>query len=107
MGFMLFGERFLSKAIYKRNSAISLSDKRSKIILTLRLIKFPSSANSTRRPVHFPAAEDVAMQMRHGFTGIGAIVEHEPVAGLLQSKFVRDLGGFEHQVAQDFVIFRH
>jgi len=32
-------------------------------------------------PAQLPAADDMAMQMRHGLTGIGSIVEHQAVAG--------------------------
>jgi hypothetical protein len=52
-----------------------------------------------RRPVHFSSAQDVAMQVRHGFAGVGAVVEDEPVAARFQAEFLRHCGGFEKQMA--------
>ena len=44
------------------------------------------------------------MQVRYGFAGIGAVVEHQAVTTLFQTQFLRDFGGFEHQVAEHFVV---
>ena len=46
------------------------------------------------------------MQMRHGFAGVGAVVEDEAIAAGFQAKFFRDLRSFEQQMAEDLMVFR-
>ena len=45
------------------------------------------------------------MQVRHGFAGVGAVVEDEAVAAFFQAEFLRDFGGFEQQMAEGLMIF--
>ena len=40
-------------------------------------------------------AEDVTMQVRHGFAAVRAVVDHEPVAARFQPQFLRHERGFE------------
>ena len=49
-------------------------------------------------------AEDVNVQVRHGFAGIGAVVHDEPVAGSFQARLFSDFGRLEHQMAKEFLI---
>ena len=44
------------------------------------------------------------MQMRHRFPGVRAVIEHQPIAALLQAELLRYLSGFEHQMAQHLMI---
>ena len=53
----------------------------------------PSRVRSAGGPAEVAATEDMAVQMRHGFAGIRAVVEHEAEAGLSQPQFARHLGG--------------
>ena len=46
------------------------------------------------------------MQMRHRFASIRAVVEHQPVAALLEPEFLRHIGGLEQQVPQHLMIRR-
>jgi len=46
------------------------------------------------------------MEMRHRFPGVGAVVEHQPVAVLLQTEFVGDFSGFQQEMTQDRMILR-
>ena len=45
------------------------------------------------------------MQVRHGFAGVGTVVEDETVAAFFQAEFLRDFGGFEQQMAEGLMIF--
>ena len=51
-------------------------------------------------------AQDVAMKVRHGFTGIGSVVKDEPEAGFIQAELAGDFARFEHQMAKHGMIFR-
>lgn len=75
------------------------------MIVILLLEKILSNTNSTRRPGQVPSAEDVAVQMRHGFASVRAVVDHQPVAAF-QIQFLRNLGGFEQQMAEQLVVVR-
>jgi hypothetical protein len=44
------------------------------------------------------------MQVRHGFTAVVTIVNHEPVAGFFQAQFFRHFGGFKQQVAEQVLV---
>ena len=48
------------------------------------------------------AAENVDVQVRHGFAAVRAVVDDEPVAAFLQTNLVRDFGVLEQQMAQQF-----
>ncbi len=50
------------------------------------------------------SAENVDVQARHGFGAVRAVVDDEPVAALRQTNLVRDFGGLEQQMAQQFFI---
>ena len=52
------------------------------------------------------AAENMAMQVRHGFATVRAVVEHEPVAARLQTELLRHGRRFEQQVAEDLMVLR-
>ena len=45
------------------------------------------------------------VEVRHGFAGVGAVVDHEAEA-VVELEFFRDLAGDEEQVAEDRLIFR-
>ena len=45
------------------------------------------------------------MQVRHGFAGVGSVVEDQPVTILPETEFVGDFRGLQHQVSKDLVIF--
>ena len=60
---------------------------------------------SAGRPGEVATAEDVAVQVRHGFAAVRAVVDDEPVAAF-QIQFLRDLGGLEQQMAEQFVVVR-
>lgn len=45
------------------------------------------------------------MQVWDGLSGIGPVVEYEPIARLFQPKFVRHFRGFEHEMTKHFVVF--
>jgi hypothetical protein len=51
------------------------------------------------------SAEDVAVQVRHGFAAVRAVVDDEPVAAFFNPSF-RHFGGFEQQMAEQFVVVR-
>src|SRR5437879_3156154 len=55
---------------------------------------------SARRPCHCPTAQNVAMQVGHGFAGVRTVVDHQTIAGLFQSRLVGHLGGFEQEVPE-------
>ena len=44
------------------------------------------------------------MQMRHGFSAVGAVVDHEPKAGLTQSFFLGDGLRDVKQMAQQWLV---
>jgi len=46
------------------------------------------------------------VQVRHGFAGVGAVVDYKTVTAFLQAKFVRNLGGLQQKVAEDLMVFR-
>ena len=46
------------------------------------------------------------MQMRHGFAGVRAVVEHEPIAAFLQPGLFGDFCSFKQEMAEDLMIFR-
>lgn len=41
---------------------------------------------STRRPAHAASAQDMAMQVGHGFAGVRPVVEDQAIAALLQAE---------------------
>ena len=45
------------------------------------------------------------MQVRHGFAGVGAVIEYQTVATLLQAEFVGDFGGLQQELAEGLMIF--
>ena len=60
-------------------------------------------ANSTRRPGHVASAENVDVQVRHGFAAVRAVVDDEPVAAF-QIQFLRDFGGLEQNVSKQLLV---
>ena len=50
------------------------------------------------------SAEYVAVQVRHGFAAVRAVVDDEPVAAFFQADDIRDLGGLEQQMAEQFPV---
>ena len=46
-----------------------------------RLLSDTSGEHLTGRPPHRPSADDVAVQVRHGFARIRPVVEHQPEPG--------------------------
>ena len=60
----------------------------------------------TRRPGHFSSADDVTMQMGHGFARVRTVVEHEAKTIFGESKLFRDLSGFDQEMAEHLMIFR-
>ena len=50
------------------------------------------------------SAENVDVQVRHGFAAARAVVDDEPVAAFFSNPLVRDFGGLEQQMAQQFFI---
>ena len=50
-------------------------------------------------------AENVDMQVRHGFAAVFAVVDDEPIA-ILQIKLLRDFGGLEQKMAEQFLVVR-
>lgn len=52
------------------------------------------------------SAEDVAMEVRHGFAAVLAVIDDQTVAGFIQPKLGGDFGGFEQQMAENFFIVR-
>src|ERR1035441_2510790 len=63
-------------------------------------------ACSTGRPGHGAATEDMAVQVRHSLAGIRTVVEHQPVARLIQPQLVRHLSSLEQQMPKDLVVLR-
>ncbi len=61
--------------------------------------------DSTRRPGHVASAENVAVQVRHGFAAVRAVVDDEPVAAF-QIQLLRHFGGLEQNVAEQLVVVR-
>jgi len=45
------------------------------------------------------------MQMRHGFAGVRAVVEHEAEAAALQTQFLRHLARFQQQMTERGLVF--
>ena len=66
----------------------------------------PNAARLTRRPAHLPSPDDVAMQVRHRFTGVRTIVEYQAVATALQPQLVGYFRCFEKQMPEDLLVFR-
>jgi len=58
------------------------------------------------RPRHRSSAQNMAVQVRHRFPAVRAVVDDQPVAARFQSQPVRDFSGFQQQVAQQFVVRR-
>ena len=50
-------------------------------------------------------AQNVHVQMRDGFTGVGAIVDDEAIAGVRDAKRFGDFASLEQQMAEHFVVF--
>ena len=48
----------------------------------------------------------MTMQVRHGFAGVGTIVEHEPKTVLPQAQLFGHFGGLQQEMAEDLMIFR-
>lgn len=46
------------------------------------------------------------MQMGNGFAGVRAVVEYQPITALPQTKFLRHLSSFKHQVTEHLMIRR-
>src|ERR1017187_1503909 len=57
-------------------------------------------------PGHLSSAEDVTMQVGHGFARAGAVVENQSKAGLLESQFVGDLRRLQQKMTEDLLVFR-
>lgn len=51
-------------------------------------------------------AQNMHMQMRHGFAGIGTIINYQAVARFFESELLGHLRGFQEQMAEHLVIFR-
>src|ERR1019366_5181420 len=66
--------------------------------------KFLSGANSTRWPGQVASAENVDVQVRHGFAAVRAVVDDEPVAAFFQAHLVRDFGGLEQNVSEQWLV---
>ena len=64
------------------------------------------AAESARRPGEVTSTENVAMQVRHGLAAVRAVVDDEAVARFVQAEFRGDLGGFQQQVAEKFLVIR-
>ena len=45
------------------------------------------------------------MQVRHGFTGIRAVVENQAEPGLSQPQLAGHLGGFEQEMPEQLLVF--
>lgn len=60
----------------------------------------------TWRPRHFAPAKNMTVQVRHRFAGIATVVEHQPIARLLQAQLRGDFRRFEQQVANGLFISR-
>lgn len=52
------------------------------------------------------AADDMAMQMRHGFSCVGAIVENEAETILFESKFFCYVSRLEKEMPEELLVFR-
>ena len=50
------------------------------------------------------AAENVAVQVRHGFAAVRAVVDDEPVATFFQTNFVRHFGGLEQKMSEQLLV---
>ena len=50
------------------------------------------------------AADDVTVEMRDGFAGVGAVVEHEPETVLGQPELLRDFRRLDQEMAEDLMI---
>src|SRR5271169_4057783 len=74
-------------------------------VFTLCFGKISVGPNSTWRPGHVASAENVDVQVRHGFTAVRAIVDDEPVA-VLQTQLLRDFGGLEQNVSEQLSVVR-
>lgn len=60
---------------------------------------------STRRPGQATSAEDVAVQVRHGFAAVRTVVDDEPVTAL-QIQLFSNFGSLEQEMAEQFVVVR-
>lgn len=50
------------------------------------------------------SAKNVAVEMRNRFTPVRTVVQHETIAGFLETECARDLGCFQKEMAQHRVI---
>ena len=64
------------------------------------------SSKLSRGPGEGAAAEDVAMEVRDGFAGVGAVVDDEAKTGFVEAEFSRYFGGFEQQMAEGLFVLR-
>ena len=53
------------------------------------------------RPGQGTPAEDMAVEMRHGFAAVTAIVDDQPIAGVFQPRFLSDLGSFQEEMTEE------
>jgi hypothetical protein len=51
-----------------------------------------------RRPGHRPPTQDMTVQVRDRFPGMRAVVDHQPIPGILQPNPRRHFGRFEQQI---------
>src|SRR2546425_11283634 len=61
--------------------------------------------HSPRRPAQLPAANDMAMQVRHSLARGWTVVENEAETRFTDSKVFRYFRRFEQQMAQNLVVF--
>ncbi len=66
---------------------------------------FGTFPRSPRRPAHRPPANNVAMQVRHRFTCVGTVIEHQSKAGFSQPQVPRHFRRLQQQVPQNLVVF--
>jgi len=58
----------------------------------------------TRRPTHLSSPDDMAMQVRHRFAGVGTVIEHEAKTVFIEAELLRDFRGFNQEMPQHLVI---
>src|ERR1035441_4925891 len=63
-----------------------------------RISPFTTPRRSTRWPVHRPTAEQMHVQVRHAFTRMRALVDHQAIARAVDAFLPRDLRGYRQQI---------
>lgn len=89
----------LRYAIYEPTEGNTPNGIRTRVNLKSEIANLASAG----RPGHFAAAENVKVQVRDGFAGVGPVIEDE-AESVFEAELFGDFTGFEEQMSKDGVV---